>query len=225
MIDLSKFKTNFSKKIISLSLLLCIGNILINPLKTYAQEINNNNNQKITIDYETPALNNRSITLDDITISINYTPFNYEEFNDEELNLTYDIYYQDTLQITGENSIIGWGEVSLQHFDNDNIPEIIITTYSGGAHCCTNHLVYTWQNDEFIPIDLGYRDGGGGIFEDIDNDGNIEFLTVDNSFLYRFSSYAGSVPPTMILTFNNASDEMYTCSAVSTTGASDGGPC
>jgi hypothetical protein len=64
---------------------------------------------------------------------------------------------------------------------------------------------YTWQNDQFQSIVFDYLDAGGGIFEDLDDDGLTEFVTLDNAFFYTFSSYAGSYPPSVILTFQDGS--------------------
>ncbi len=62
-------------------------------------------------------------------------------------------------------------------------------------------VIYTWQKDKFIREETGFLDGSGGCFEDLDGDNNYEFVTVDNAFLYAFSSYAASFPPSKIYTF------------------------
>lgn len=187
---------------------------LVNPLTILAQDNKEMQEMEadnmINIDYDTPAFNNQNLEGNEIKISVNYEPYNYNNTDENYTNLSYQIYYDNQLKVTEQKVSINWGEISLQDFNNDRIPEVIISTYSGGAHCCANHLIYTWQNNQFIPIDLGFRDARGGIFQDIDQDGNMEFLTVDNAFLYRFSSYAGSFPPTMIFTFKNANFENVT---------------
>jgi hypothetical protein len=199
------YQTEWNNLIKFSSICLLLGGInLINPLVTYAQE-----NNQIEIDYETPAFTNRQIEADDIKISVSYQPYDYT-IEDESGNLTYEVYYNDQLQFRGEEITVNWGQISLQNLDNDPIPEITIATFSGGAHCCTNNIVYDWQDDQFNRIELGFRDGNGGEFEDLDGDGNMEFVTFDNSFLYRFSSYAGSFPPTMIFSFNNGEFENVT---------------
>ena len=78
-----------------------------------------------------------------------------------------------------------------------------VQTYSGGAHCCSKYTVYTWQGDGFATDDTGYLDGGGGKFEDLNGDGIQEFSTLDNAFFYAFESYAGSFPPSMILSLKD----------------------
>ncbi len=82
-------------------------------------------------------------------------------------------------------------------------PTVVVTGYSGGAHCCTLTA--------FVSADAGgtWRtatgrslDGGGYAIEDADGDGTLELTHRDNSFLYTFSSYAGSVAPTRIVRLN-----------------------
>jgi serine protease Do len=76
-------------------------------------------------------------------------------------------------------------------------PQVVFTRYSGGAHCCTNTWIAEKPNNAagWSLIDTGQLDGGGYSFEDVDGDGGLELLSVDNSFLYAFDSYADSVAP------------------------------
>jgi hypothetical protein len=96
-----------------------------------------------------------------------------------------------------------FGSVDLEDLDSDGNPEVVLQAYTGGAHCCMAITTYTWQNDQFQSIVFDYLDAGGGIFEDLDDDGLTEFVTLDNAFFYTFSSYAGSYPPSVILTFQD----------------------
>ncbi|MGB3695501.1 MAG: hypothetical protein WA865_02120 [Spirulinaceae cyanobacterium] len=81
--------------------------------------------------------------------------------------------------------------------------EVIVQTYSGGAHCCSKFSIYTWQGDGFAAENTGYLDGIGGEFKDLDGNGTKEFYALDNAFFYAFSSYVGSFPPSMILSLEN----------------------
>jgi serine protease Do len=76
-------------------------------------------------------------------------------------------------------------------------PQIVFSYYSGGAHCCTITRIGTRIGEgSWRVVDAGSLDGAGGYgFEDIDGDGAVELLSVDNSFLYAFASYAESVAP------------------------------
>ncbi len=159
---------------------------------------------QIEIDYETPAFENRELTMGAVKVLVNYKPFNVEQGDSfEDKNLSYRIFYDGVKKREEKIFINNNGSISLKDLDGNNLPEVIFSTYSGGAHCCTNFSIYTWYKNQFIETETGYLDGGGGEFKDLNGDGKIEFLTVDNAFLYRFSSYAGSFPPSLILSFNN----------------------
>ncbi len=78
-------------------------------------------------------------------------------------------------------------------------PEIVFDSFSGGAHCCTtSRVAVANRRGTWSIVDVGTRDGGGIWFEDVDGDGVSEILGVDQSFLYNFDSYAGSVSPLRI---------------------------
>jgi hypothetical protein len=153
---------------------------------------------EIELDNETP-LKKQVLEKGEVKLVIDYEPINFGEGDfSTDKNVRYVISYQGEEQIVNEVFTMYSGSASLQDLDQNGTPEVIIETYSGGAHCCTNFLIYTWNNKEFIKIETGLRDGSGGEFTDLDNDDKIEFVTADNAFLYYFSSYAGSFPPTMI---------------------------
>jgi serine protease Do len=88
-------------------------------------------------------------------------------------------------------------------------PQLVFTRYSGGAHCCTS----TWilQKPESAAgwslIDAGKLDGGGYSIEDVDGDGALELLSIDNSFLYAFDSYAASFAPLHIFKLHSGKIE------------------
>jgi hypothetical protein len=157
---------------------------------------------EIEIDYETPAFKERILSSGLVEVSVNYRPFNYEADEDLKDNLHYQITYDGTTYINANTSTFNFGRVWLQDLDSNGAAEVILTTYSGGAHCCTNFTIYTWLGDRFVSRETGYLNAGGGTFEDLNGDGKWEFVTSDNSFLYAFSSYAGSYPPSLIYTFN-----------------------
>lgn len=110
----------------------------------------------------------------------------------------YTLLYNGQPQLEQTQESTAYGGVRLQDLDADGTAEVIIRTYSGGAHCCTSHIIHRWQGDRFETTDTGFRDGEGGSFRDLDGDGRLEFVAFDNAFLYAFSSYAGSFPPSQI---------------------------
>jgi hypothetical protein len=141
----------------------------------------------------------RTIQQDGIQITVNYEPIEIGTGNDHK-NLQYKISYQGQKQVVEAVSTFYMGSAFLQDLDNNGTSEAIVKTFSGGAHCCTIFSIYSWDGNQFVETAVG-GDGAGGSFMDIDNDGTTEFVTMDNAFLYQFSSYVGSFPPTKILKF------------------------
>jgi hypothetical protein len=158
----------------------------------------------LQIDYENTGFTNKEISLGKVKVIVDYKPINYETDSVENSNLKYKIYYDNVLKFSGGNFTDKFASVSLKDLDNDKNAEVIVETYSGGAHCCTNNIVYLWQlnKQEFKQLETG-EINGGGTFQDLNKDGKFEFTTIDNNFLYAFSSYAGSYPPSLILTIEN----------------------
>jgi hypothetical protein len=79
------------------------------------------------------------------------------------------------------------------------VPQVVMTAFTGGAHCCTVTRIATAQMPgEWRVLDAGQLDGDGYRFVDVDNDGAMELISFDNAFLYAFASYAASNAPTRI---------------------------
>jgi serine protease Do len=78
-----------------------------------------------------------------------------------------------------------------------DFPQIVLTNYSGGDHCCTKTWVVTRPagKSDWILLDAGELDGEGFGFRDLNQDGVFEIAQYDNDFLYTFDSYAGSFAP------------------------------
>jgi hypothetical protein len=90
------------------------------------------------------------------------------------------------------------GALAIRDLDGDGEPEVLVDTYSGGAHCCTTGVIFwfdgtTYQHDVHAYGDSGYQ------LRDYDGDGNPEFLTDDDRFAYTFAAYAFAYRPIMLL--------------------------
>lgn len=78
-------------------------------------------------------------------------------------------------------------------------PQIILSAYTGGAHCCTETRIVTQTANGWQLVDAGEMDGDAPYsFVDLDGDGGSELISVDNRFLYAFDCYACSYAPTVI---------------------------
>lgn len=134
-----------------------------------------------------------------IKVVVNYTPIRVGAAAElQEKNLTYDIFYTGDRKVSEQVTTYYTGNVAIKDIDRNGTPEVIVSTFSGGAHCCTSTVIHQWRNNQFQTVNLGFLDGRGGDFTDLDGDGTLEFTSYDQSFLYRFSSYAGSFAPSKI---------------------------
>jgi hypothetical protein len=81
-------------------------------------------------------------------------------------------------------------------------PEVVVSFYTGGAHCCSDTKVLTSSKDgaSWQTVALEELDGGPLLATDLDGDGPYEFETRDNAFLYTFGCYACSSAPLQVLT-------------------------
>lgn len=158
------------------------------------------------IDSDTPPLRQRELRDGNIRVSVRYEGHPERENLGHDGNLHYTILHQDWLgsfRLTDKILAVNLGHVSLQDINNNGTPEVIVSGFSGGAHCCTTHNVYSWNGNDFDKISIGREQLGGGTFKDINGDGKLEYLTLAQPFFYAFSSFAGSVPPSRILSFQD----------------------
>jgi len=78
--------------------------------------------------------------------------------------------------------------------------EVYFSSYTGGAHCCSEVVVATETDKGWVAVPVGAFDGDGDYLQDLNDDGEAEIVTVDNSFLYTFDCYACSAAPLVIKT-------------------------
>ncbi|MEM1370575.1 MAG: hypothetical protein AAGG02_21770 [Cyanobacteria bacterium P01_H01_bin.15] len=105
-------------------------------------------------------------------------------------------------QLVGDEQLMLSTFVQIAEMDPSNpYPEVLYSTFTGGAHCCNDAKVLTSNPDgtEWTLVEIGFFDGVPHSVVDIDQDQVYEFVTSDNRFLYKYSSYVGSYPPTQIL--------------------------
>ena len=78
-------------------------------------------------------------------------------------------------------------------------PEVIVGSWSGGAHCCFSFQILQLGRDFRVLAKLDAKDSGGAHFEDINHDGKYEFIANDWTFAYWRTSFAESPAPEVIL--------------------------
>jgi hypothetical protein len=87
-----------------------------------------------------------------------------------------------------------------EDFDTDGRPNVIIKSYSGGAHCCDTYF-FIELSDPISVQELHTGNAGLQWLGDIDKDGRDEFLTQDDCFSYWNECYAGSPQPEVVLEY------------------------
>jgi hypothetical protein len=96
---------------------------------------------------------------------------------------------------------------SVQVIDLDHIgqPNVILSLYTGGAHCCSVQQIFTFDPGTMTYGETEHDFGNSGArIEDLNHDGHFEFVTADNGFAYEFTDFAASGLPLQILTFTGS---------------------
>ena len=100
-----------------------------------------------------------------------------------------------------------WVKFSLFNFLGGNDKQLIIHTYSGGAHCCNDYVIYDLKPTFRKVYDSTKFDSGSEIGNyltpiDIDKDGVFEFQRSVMTFDYFHTSHASSVFPPVIFRYD-----------------------
>ena len=104
--------------------------------------------------------------------------------------------------LDGERSGAAYSSrISVGRWDKGGALFVLLESYTGGAHCCTRVQAAVPKAGGFEISDLDAYDGERleRLPSDVDGDGAVDFVVTDDSFLYAFSSYAGSFAPPKIL--------------------------
>lgn len=85
------------------------------------------------------------------------------------------------------------GDLRLIRLEPGRRPVAVLGVYTGGLHCCVVTTLASEQADGRWAVTQGRAlDGEAYAYEDADGDGRFELTSLDNSFLYAFSSYSAS---------------------------------
>ncbi|WP_456831403.1 hypothetical protein [Deinococcus sp. UYEF24] len=84
-------------------------------------------------------------------------------------------------------------EASLHPLRPGGLPELVLSGFSGGAHCCTHYTLFS--QDAGRLENIGILDGGdfGVAFKDLQHDGIQEILYSSNALVSYDYSYAASL--------------------------------
>lgn len=91
---------------------------------------------------------------------------------------------------------------AVRDLTGDGVPDVVLTTYSGGAHCCTTHwLVGLLPAGPRLLAHVEAEHGEAEV-ADLDGDGLPEWTVADWTFAYWHTSFAGSPAPRVILSWD-----------------------
>jgi hypothetical protein len=88
--------------------------------------------------------------------------------------------------------------IKVADLDRDGEPEVLVDTFSGGAHCCLTARLLTWNGTGYTPKDISYGDVGYAL-KDANGDGRPELVGYDPVFSGAFTAFAASAFPPQIL--------------------------
>jgi hypothetical protein len=87
--------------------------------------------------------------------------------------------------------------IKVADLDRDGEPEVLVDTFSGGAHCCLTARLLTWNGTGYTPKDISYGDVGYAL-KDANGDGRPELVGYDPRFSGLFTAFAASAFPPQI---------------------------
>jgi hypothetical protein len=91
------------------------------------------------------------------------------------------------------------GALAVRDLDGGGEPEVIVDLFTGGAHCCTDSLIFRYEpaTNTYSSLFHGWGNRGYRV-HDIDGDGVPELISGDDRFTDIFGPYATSVVPERI---------------------------
>jgi hypothetical protein len=92
----------------------------------------------------------------------------------------------------------GYG-VKVKDLDGNGSPEVIVDSYSGGAHCCFISDFYRARGQSYASW-FRHNWGDPGYRLTRDASGDYLFVTGDDGFAYAYASYAASALPVRVFT-------------------------
>ena len=104
----------------------------------------------------------------------------------------------DNKELLKEECIERISSLKAEDLDADGKKEILIETYTGGAHCCTSLFIARIKDKKFNYLDTIYWGNCSYFIEDLNNDGKKEIIGRNDMFAYFFTNFSMSRFPVQI---------------------------
>ena len=91
--------------------------------------------------------------------------------------------------------------------NGDRLPDLVVSTWSGGAHCCYSTTIHSVGREVRPLLSIETGNCGPGEFMDLDGNGTMEFITCDDRWGYAHCSFAESPFPSVVLAYDAARGE------------------
>jgi hypothetical protein len=103
----------------------------------------------------------------------------------------------------GAQCEVGKGAVQALDIDHSGVPDIVLSLYTGGAHCCSVAQVFVYDpgTETYRMTQRDFGDPGFRI-EGLAGDQTKQFVTANDAFAYRFTDFAASGLPVQVLQLN-----------------------
>jgi hypothetical protein len=95
-------------------------------------------------------------------------------------------------------------KVVVRDLDRDCELEVVVDTYTGGAHCCLHSRVFRYLPTREAYAGTFHDWGNGGYrLKNIDGQGPLELVSNDDRFAYAFTAFAASAFPVQLWRFDH----------------------
>lgn len=133
------------------------------------------------------------LEIDGVTVTADYDSVNFCSY------LT--VVGSDSSILHREECIERISAVKAEDLDANGKKEILIETFTGGAHCCTSLYIAAITGNGFEFLDTAYWGNCYYNIKDLNNDGKKEIIGRNDMFAYYFTNFSMSRFPVFIYAF------------------------
>src|SRR4051812_17092379 len=94
----------------------------------------------------------------------------------------------------------GADDIQVKDLDGDGDPEVIVTAFTGGMHCCSLMGIYGFNGQAYDQLTQNWASAGFTL-KDLDQDGRPEIISQDVRFEDLFTAHVVSFPPPAVFRY------------------------